>query len=106
MEAAAAERARSADISQKGLETQKEIADSKAATALEGVSQMNEAERESLNTQLDALLAQQTGDQGWAQLSLQEKILALQEQAQAHGQSMDWLDLIIGGISGLLGVFL
>ena len=91
---------------QKAQAQQKEITDAKVASAYEGLSQMTQAQQESLNQQLDALMAAQSGEQGWAGLTLQEKIAELQAKAQKDANSKDWLDKIFGGIAGITGLFI
>jgi hypothetical protein len=91
---------------QKAQTQQKEITDAKVASAYEGLSQMTQAQQESLNQQLDALMAAQSGEQGWAGLTLQEKIAELQAKAQKDANSQNWLDKIIGGIAAITGIFI
>lgn len=83
---------------QKAQTQQKEITDAKVAAAYEGLSQMTQAQQESLNQQLDALIAAQSGDIAWAGLTIQEKLAALQAKAQKDANAKGWIDSIVSGI--------
>jgi hypothetical protein len=91
---------------QKAQTQQKEITDAKVASAYEGLSQMTQAQQESLNQQLDALMAAQSGEQGWAGLTIQEKLAELQAKAQKDAAAKGWLDSIIGGIAAITGILI
>lgn len=89
---------------QKAQAQQKEVTDAKVAAAYQGLSQMTQAEQESLNQQLDALIAAQSGDIAWAGLTIQEKLAELQAKAQKDANAKGWIDSIVSGIGQIAGL--
>lgn len=94
------------NIGTQGQAASQAVADSKAKMAMASVDQLSEAQKNSLDAQLDALLAQQTGDQNWAKLTLEEKIAQLQAKAAKDQNASNTLDKIISGAAGLLDIFI